>query len=75
MVTLCCRPPPSPPTSPILLMKIISGLVQPTPEISDTLEADIPDEDVVDTMVDDILEEIECENGQICYDSNYRCVE
>ena len=56
-------------------MKIISGLVQPTPDISDTLEADIPDEDVVDTMVDDILEEIECENGQICYDSNYRCVE
>ena len=54
-------------------MKIIFGLVQPTSDISDTLEAEIPDQDVVDTMVDDILEEIECKNGQICYDSNYRC--
>ena len=54
-------------------MKIIFGLLQPTPEISDKLEAEIPDEDVVDTMLDDILEEIECKGGQICYDSSYIC--
>ena len=33
----------------------------------------MPDEEVVDTMGDDMLEEMEWENGKICDDSNYSC--
>ena len=41
------------------------------PEIADTREAEISYEDVVDTIGDGIMEEMEFENGQICDDSYY----
>ena len=44
----------------------IVGLITPTPDSEDTLEAYIPDEDVVDTMEVDILEAMELKNGNIC---------
>ena len=34
----------------------VFGLIQHTPDNSNTLESDIPDEDVVDNMLDDIME-------------------
>ena len=43
----------------MLLMIIMSFFIQLTPEIADTPEAEMPDEEVVDTMGDDILESME----------------
>ena len=39
------------------------------------VEADIPDEDMVDTMGYGILESMERKNGNICYDSDSSCWE
>ena len=44
-------------------------LIQSTPESADTQKADMPDEEMVDTMGDDITEEMECKNGNIFDDS------
>ena len=51
----------------------VVGLIQTTTESVDTQEDGIPYEYVVDTMGYDILDVMECENGQICddYDSSY----
>ena len=43
----------------------VVGLIQPTTESAYTPQAEIPDEDVVDTARIDIPEEMEQENGQI----------
>ena len=51
----------------------VVGLIQPTSESEITPEYEIPDEDVVYTIVYDMLEYIELENGNICDDSNYSC--
>ena len=45
------------------------GLIQPTPDSVDTPEAYITDEDVVDTIIVDILEAMELKNGLMCDDS------
>ena len=50
-------------------------LIQTTPEIADTPDTEITDEDVVDNMGDDILESTERENGYICDESYYICGE
>ena len=50
-------------------------LVQNTTDITDTLEADMPYEEVVDTMVDNILDEMEWKNCKICNDYDSRCGE
>ena len=42
-------------------------LIQPTPDISDTPEAEMLDEEVVDTMVDGMMEAMECKNGKILF--------
>ena len=49
-------------------------LIQPTPDSAYTMESYITDEDVVNTMVDDILEAMELKNGKICDASDSRCV-
>ena len=51
----------------------VFGLVQTTPDCASTPEAYIPDEGVVDTMVDDMLEAMEPQNGRICDDSDSSC--
>ena len=43
-------------------------MLHPNPDISDKSEADIPDDDVVYTMVYDIMEAMEWENNNICND-------
>ena len=45
--------------------------MQPNPETADTTEAQVQDEDVVDTMEDDFLEAMERENCKICDSSDY----
>ena len=50
-------------------------MVQTNPDISDTPEADIPYEEVVDTMGNNIMDEMELKNGKICDDSDSRCGE
>ena len=50
-------------------------LIHTTPENADTPEADIPYEEVVDTMGYDMLDEMEQKNGKICDDSDYICGE
>ena len=47
-------------------------LIQITPDIVYTLEADMPYEEVVDTMGNDILDEMEQKNGKICDHSDLR---
>ena len=49
----------------------VVGLILTTPDSVDTPESEIPDEDMVDTMGDDMLEAMECKNGNICDDSGY----
>ena len=46
-------------------------MLQTAPESADTLEAEITDEYLVYTMGDDILDQMECENGHICDESDY----
>ena len=53
----------------------VVGLIYPTPDSSDTLEDYIPDEDVFDTMGDDIMEAMELKNGKICDESDNICGE
>ena len=53
----------------------VVGLIQITPDSVDTPEAYMIDFDVVDTMGYDILEAMELENGNICYDSYSSCGE
>ena len=50
-------------------------MIHTTPEIADTPEADIPYKEVVDTMVDDILDELEWKNGKICDENDSICGE
>ena len=50
-------------------------LIQPTPESSDTPEADMPYEGVVYTMGDYMLDEMEWKNGKICDESDHSCGE
>ena len=45
------------------------GLINPTPQSSYTPEADIIEYYLVDNMVDDMLEAMEIENGNICDES------
>ena len=35
----------------------------------------MPDDEVVDTMVDDIMEEMELKHGKLCDESDSRCWE
>ena len=49
----------------------IFGLIHPTPDSEYTLEVYITDEDVVDTMGDDIMESMEIKNGNIYDDYDY----
>ena len=49
------------------------GLIQPTPYSAGKLESKIPDEYVVDNMVDYMMESMERKNCQIHYDSDYSC--
>ena len=51
----------------------VVGLIHPTPDIEKTLEVYIPDQDVVDTMVADIMEAMELKNIKICDDSYSIC--
>ena len=53
----------------------VVGLLQSTPQIANTPEVQIPDEDVVDTMEGDILEAMEHDNSQICDEFDYSCGE
>ena len=72
----------------VFLQKLISGdylfvydagdnnaviLILTTPDSEDTPEVYIPDEGVVETMVDENLKYMECQNGNICndYDSSF----
>ena len=48
----------------------VVSLIYPNPDIEDTPEAYITYEDAVDTMGDDILEVMECKNGNLCDDSD-----
>ena len=50
-------------------------LIQTTPESADTLEDNMPYEDVVDTMGGYMLDKMECKNGKICNDSDSSCGE
>ena len=51
----------------------VDHFIQFTPEIADTPESYIIDEDVVDTMGDDMMDAMELKNGKICDDYGYRC--
>ena len=51
---------------------IVVSLINPTPDSADTPEDYITDEDVVDTMGDDILEAMELKNSNIYDDSDSR---
>ena len=51
----------------------VVGLMQPITYSVDTPEAYMSDEDVVDTMIDDIMDATEIKNGNICYYYYYRC--
>ena len=48
-------------------------LIHPTPEGADTTESDIIDQEVVDTMGDDILEVMESKNDKMYDDSDSLC--
>ena len=50
-------------------------LIHPNTESAYTPEDEMPYEEVVDTMGDDILDEMEWKNGNICDDSDSRCGE
>ena len=50
-------------------------MIQTNPESEDTPEADMKYEDVVDTIRDDMLDEMEWKNGKICDDSDSSCGE
>ena len=49
----------------------VDGLLQPNPERADTMKSDITYYYMFDTMGYYILETMECENGQICDESDY----
>ena len=49
--------------------------MQTNPERKDRTQDDIPHENVVDTMLDDIMEAMEHKNGDICSNYDYSCVE
>ena len=72
----------------VFLQKLISGdylfvydagdnnafvLILTTPDSEDTPEVYIPDEGVVETMLDENLKDMECKNSNICnhYDSSF----
>ena len=46
-----------------------------TPDSADTLSTYIPDEEVVGTMGDYMMEAMELKNGKICDQSDSRCGE
>ena len=48
-------------------------MIQTAPDSADTLEAYIPDEDVVGTMFDDMLDLMGLKNCKICDDSDSIC--
>ena len=50
----------------------VVDLIHPTPYSEDTLEAYMPDGDVIDTMGDDMLEAMGRKNGKICDDTDSR---
>ena len=50
-------------------------MIHPTPENADTPEAEMPYEEVVDSMGDDMLDEMEWKNGKICDESDSSCGE
>ena len=52
----------------------VVGLIQPTPDSAYTPEDYMPDNDVVDTMGDDMLEAMELKNSKICDYSYSSCV-
>ena len=47
--------------------------IHPTPDNAYTPGDDIPDEEVVDTMLYDMLEVMGLKNGKICDDYDSRC--
>ena len=49
--------------------------MHPTPESADNPEADMSYWEVVDTMVDNMLDEMEWKNGKICNESDSICGE
>ena len=51
----------------------VVDLINTTPESEDTPQAEISDEDLVDTMLDDMLDDMECGNDRICDDDYYIC--
>ena len=51
----------------------VFSLIQPTTDSSDTLEAFMKDEDVVDNMGDGMLEAMALKNGKISDESDYSC--
>ena len=53
----------------------IVGVLQTTPEGADTLEFEIPDQELVDTMGDDMMEAMERKKYQVCDDFGSRCGE
>ena len=48
-------------------------LIYTPPWSADTTEAEIPDEEVVDNMLDDVLEEMEWKHFNICDNSDSSC--
>ena len=50
----------------------VSGLIQPTPDSSNTTDACFPYEYLVDTLVDDMLDAMEIKNDKICDISDSR---
>ena len=51
----------------------VVGLLYTTPYIIDTPQAEIPDEDVVEIMEDNMLQTMELKKIHICDDSYSRC--
>ena len=48
-------------------------LIHPTSESEDTPEAEMPDQEVADTMGDDIMQEMELKKGKKCDDYDSIC--
>ena len=51
----------------------VVGLIYPTTDITDTMEAYMTDYDMVDTMGYNMLEAMELKNDNICDDYDYSC--
>ena len=45
-------------------------MIHPIPDSADTLDVDMTDDEVADTMWDDMMEATEWKNGKMCDDSD-----